>query len=73
VTFEIEVREPLQRESDLYSKFCNHDTNDLSETEYIANGILSLPIYESLPDETVSAVAEVIQHIVRSARERKAS
>lgn len=57
----------------LYSKFYNRDTNDLSQTEYISDGILSLPIYESLPDQTVAAVAETIQHIVRSARERKAS
>lgn len=57
----------------LYSRFYNRDANDLTQTEYIADGILSLPIYESLPDETVRAVAELIQRIVRSACERKAS
>lgn len=57
----------------LYSRFYDRDANDLTQTEYIADGILSLPIYESLPDETVGAVAELIQRIVRSARERKAS
>jgi dTDP-4-amino-4,6-dideoxygalactose transaminase len=57
----------------LYSRFYNRDANDLTQTEFIADGILSLPIYESLPDETVCAVAELIQRIVRSACERKAS
>jgi dTDP-4-amino-4,6-dideoxygalactose transaminase len=57
----------------LYSRFYNRDADDLIPTEYIADGILSLPIYESLPDETVCAVAEHIRHIVRSACERKAS
>jgi dTDP-4-amino-4,6-dideoxygalactose transaminase len=32
-----------------------------------------LPIYESLPDETVRTIAEIIQHIVHSACDRKAS
>jgi dTDP-4-amino-4,6-dideoxygalactose transaminase len=57
----------------LYSKFYNRDADDLTQTEFIADGILSLPIYESLPDETVCAVAELIQRIVHSVRERKAS
>jgi dTDP-4-amino-4,6-dideoxygalactose transaminase len=57
----------------LYSRFYDRDANDLAQTEFIADGILSLPIYESLPDETVCAVAELIQRIVRSACERKAS
>ena len=57
----------------LYSKFYNRDAHDLTQTENIADGILSLPIYESMPDETVSTVAKLIRHIVRSSRERKAS
>ena len=57
----------------LYSRFYDRDANDLTPTEFIADGILSLPIYESLPDETVCAVAELIQRIVHSACERKAS
>jgi dTDP-4-amino-4,6-dideoxygalactose transaminase len=57
----------------LYSRFYDRDADDLTQTEFIADGILSLPIYESLPDETVCAVAELIQRIVRSACERKAS
>lgn len=57
----------------LYSRFHDRGANDLTPTESIADGILSLPIYESLSDETVCKVAELIQHIVHSARERKAS
>lgn len=56
----------------LYSKFHDPGANDLAQTEYIADGILSLPIYESLPDETVGTVAEIIQRIIQSACTRKA-
>jgi dTDP-4-amino-4,6-dideoxygalactose transaminase len=59
---------PLHQQS-LYSRFHNH-RNDLSQTESISNGILSLPIYESLPDETVNAVAETLRHIVTFERDR---
>ena len=57
----------------LYSRFHDRDSNDLTQTEYIADGILSLPIYESLSDETVCAVGELIRQIVHSSCERKAS
>ena len=57
----------------LYSRFHDRDSNDLTQTEYIADGILSLPIYESLSDETVCAVGELIRRIVHSSCERKAS
>jgi len=57
----------------LYSKFHEPGANDLAQTEYIADGILSLPIYESLPDETVFAIAQIFQRIVHSASDRKAS
>jgi dTDP-4-amino-4,6-dideoxygalactose transaminase len=56
----------------LYCKFHDPSAADLKPTEYIADGILSLPIYESLPDDTVRTVAETIRRILRS-RERKAS
>lgn len=59
---------PLHQQS-LYSKFYDRDRNDLSQTEYVADGILSLPIYESLPDETVITVAETLKGIVHSERE----
>jgi dTDP-4-amino-4,6-dideoxygalactose transaminase len=63
---------PLHQQS-LYTKFHDSARNDLSQTEYLADGILSLPIYESLHDETVSAVAETLKRIVHSERERQAS
>ena len=63
---------PLHQQS-LYSRFHDPARNDLSQTELLADGILSLPIYESLPDETVSAVAETLERIVHSQRERRAS
>jgi dTDP-4-amino-4,6-dideoxygalactose transaminase len=44
----------------------------LSQTEFLADGILSLPIYESLPDETVTAVAETLKRIVDSKRDGRA-
>ena len=59
---------PLHQQS-LYSKFHDPARNDLSQTEHLAVGILSLPIYESLPDETVSTVAEILKRIVQSDRE----
>ena len=62
---------PLHRQL-LYSKFHDPARNDLSQTEYLADGILSLPIYESLPDETVSAVAETLKGIVDSRGNRSA-
>jgi dTDP-4-amino-4,6-dideoxygalactose transaminase len=59
---------PLHQQS-LYSKFYDRARNDLRQTEHVADGILSLPIYESLPDETVNKVAETLKRIVHSERE----
>ena len=56
---------PLHQQS-LYEKFHDPVRDDLIQTEYLADGILSLPIYESLPDETVTAVAETLKRIVNS-------
>jgi dTDP-4-amino-4,6-dideoxygalactose transaminase len=63
---------PLHQQS-LYSRFHDPARNDLSQTEFLANGILSLPIYESLPDETVIAVAETLKRIVDSKRDGHAA
>lgn len=63
---------PLHQQS-LYAKFHDPQRNDLSQTEYLADGILSLPIYESLPDETVIAVAETLARIVRWERDSRGS
>jgi dTDP-4-amino-4,6-dideoxygalactose transaminase len=57
----------------LYSRFHEPGATDLVQTERIANGILSLPIYESLADETVYAISEVLQRIVQLASSYKAS
>jgi len=62
---------PLHQQS-LYRKFHDPARNDLSQTEFLADGILSLPIYESLPDETVIAVAETLKRIVNSKRDGQA-
>jgi dTDP-4-amino-4,6-dideoxygalactose transaminase len=59
---------PLHHQS-LYSRFHDASCNDLSQTEFLADGILSLPIYESLPDETVITVAETLKRIVDSNRD----
>jgi dTDP-4-amino-4,6-dideoxygalactose transaminase len=56
---------PLHQQA-LYEKFQDPVRDDLTQTEYLADGILSLPIYESLPDETVTAVAETLKRIVNS-------
>jgi dTDP-4-amino-4,6-dideoxygalactose transaminase len=56
---------PLHQQS-LYSSFHDPARNDLSQTEFLADGILSLPIYESLPDETIVTVAETLKRIVDS-------
>jgi dTDP-4-amino-4,6-dideoxygalactose transaminase len=55
---------PLHRQK-LYAPFCGKDENALPSTDYITHGIVSLPIYESLPDATVSQIANAI---VRAAR-----
>lgn len=56
---------PLHQQS-LYTKFHDPARNDLSQTEFLADGILSLPIYESLPDETIVTVAETLKRIIDS-------
>lgn len=62
---------PLHQQS-LYSRFHDPARHDLTQTEFLADGILSLPIYESLPDETVVAVAETLKRIVTSRRDGRA-
>jgi len=53
---------PLHKQT-LYRPFCSSGQLPLTQTDYVANGILSLPIYESLPDSTVTSVAETIKRI----------
>jgi dTDP-4-amino-4,6-dideoxygalactose transaminase len=51
---------PLHRQK-LYSRFHNVGGGDLSRTDSITAGIVSLPIYESLPEATVERVACAVQ------------
>ena len=41
----------------------NPHPDSLANTEQICGNLLSLPIYESLPDDVVSAVANVIAEL----------
>ena len=55
---------PPLHQQDIYKPFYNRERDELSQTEYITGGVLSLPIYESLPDETVKTVAQAIKNLV---------
>ncbi|MBI3668700.1 MAG: DegT/DnrJ/EryC1/StrS family aminotransferase [Acidobacteria bacterium] len=55
----------------LYRAFHDPTRNDLAQTEHVTGGILSLPIYESLPDSTIENVADAIWHLARYAAARK--
>jgi dTDP-4-amino-4,6-dideoxygalactose transaminase len=50
---------PLHKQK-LYKQF---KTVDLPETDFVADNILSLPIYEALPNATIERVAESIHRI----------
>lgn len=61
---------PLHKQR-LYNSF---PSEDLARTDHVTNGIVSLPIYESLPDATVEQVAYAIQRLARfNSSERRAS
>ena len=53
---------PALHRQKLYADYQPEDSSDLKRTELISEGILSLPIYESLPDETVEKVALAIRN-----------
>jgi dTDP-4-amino-4,6-dideoxygalactose transaminase len=55
---------PLHKQK-LYSSFHNPEREKLAHTDYVTGGVLSLPIYESLPDATVEGVAYAIQRLAR--------
>ncbi len=55
----------------LYRQFHNSAKNDLKQTEEVTGGILSLPIYESLPDSTIETVAQAIHRLAHHAAARK--
>jgi dTDP-4-amino-4,6-dideoxygalactose transaminase len=55
---------PLHKQK-LYSFFHNPEREELVHTDYVTDGVLSLPIYESLPDATVERVAYAILRLAR--------
>jgi dTDP-4-amino-4,6-dideoxygalactose transaminase len=55
----------------LYRSFHNPAKRDLRQTEEVTGGILSLPIYESLPDSTIEMIARAIHRLARHAATRK--
>jgi dTDP-4-amino-4,6-dideoxygalactose transaminase len=55
---------PLHKQR-LYSSFHSVEREDLARTDHVTNGIVSLPIYESLPDATVEQVAYAIVRLAR--------
>jgi dTDP-4-amino-4,6-dideoxygalactose transaminase len=57
----------------LYQQFYDKARNTLKTTELVTGGILSLPIYESLPDSTIEGVANAIIRLARHASARKES
>jgi dTDP-4-amino-4,6-dideoxygalactose transaminase len=52
---------PLHRQK-LYTDYEPATGADLKRTDFVSEGILSLPIYESLPDETVEKVALAVRN-----------
>jgi dTDP-4-amino-4,6-dideoxygalactose transaminase len=55
----------------LYQQFHNAGGRDLKVTEQVTGGILSLPIYELLPDSTIEKVALAIRRLANFAGSRK--
>jgi dTDP-4-amino-4,6-dideoxygalactose transaminase len=55
---------PLHRQ-DLYVPYFERRPNDLRNTNHIADTVLSLPIYESLSNETVYAITSAIKRLAR--------
>jgi dTDP-4-amino-4,6-dideoxygalactose transaminase len=55
----------------LYRSFHKAAKKDLRQTEEVTGGILSLPIYESLPDSTIETVAQAIHRLARHAAAHK--
>lgn len=53
---------PLHQQT-LYRQYHDPEHNSLRNTEVVTGGILSLPIYESLPDETVAKIALAITRL----------
>jgi dTDP-4-amino-4,6-dideoxygalactose transaminase len=55
---------PPLHQQDIYRPFYNRSLDDLSVTEEVTGGVLSLPIYETLSDETIRTIAQTIRNLV---------
>ena len=55
---------PLHRQR-LYKAFYDPTRDNLSHTDFVADGILSLPMFESIPDATVENIAHAIQRLAQ--------
>jgi dTDP-4-amino-4,6-dideoxygalactose transaminase len=55
----------------LYKPFHKGGRNDLNVTEEVTGGILSLPIYETLSDDTIETVAQAIHRLHNHAAKQK--
>jgi dTDP-4-amino-4,6-dideoxygalactose transaminase len=55
---------PLHKQR-LYSYFHSVGRGELAQTDYVTSGIVSLPIYESLPDAIVEQIAYAIQRLAQ--------
>ena len=53
---------PLHRQH-LYSKYYRPAEAPLTYTDFVSSSVLSLPIYESLPDETIDRVTDAIRRL----------
>ena len=62
---------PLHQQS-LFRPFVAWETPHLPATEAVAESVLSLPIYESLPAETVRQVAGAIRGLSQPVRQKGA-
>jgi dTDP-4-amino-4,6-dideoxygalactose transaminase len=55
----------------LYQQFHKAGGRDLKVTEEVTGGILSLPIYELLPDSTIEKVSLAVRRLANHASSRK--
>jgi dTDP-4-amino-4,6-dideoxygalactose transaminase len=59
---------PPVHQQTLYRKYSPAGSNSLPMTELVANGILSLPIYESLADDDVEKMSSAIRSSIQDSR-----
>jgi len=55
---------PLHQQM-LYRQYYDRESDGLRNTAFISSGILSLPIYESLPDESIEKIALAIARLAQ--------